>query len=243
MATPPIYSKDGKFYPYLLEIRKRLLFVGSIFVIATIIGFFLYQNLVIFFLSFFSLKGVNIVFTTPFQFITLALNCGLIVGVVATIPILIFQLLSFLKPALQKREYRIIINILPLSLVLVAAGFVYGVIVMKYMVQIFYQASVSLRVGNVLDIEKFLSSVLLTGLLMGVAFLFPIVMTILMLLKVIKHSFFDNNRLYAYLIFIVFVILLPPPDLLSDLVLFVPLVILFELTLVLNRIFLKTHLF
>jgi sec-independent protein translocase protein TatC len=243
MATPPIYSKDGKFYPYLLEIRKRLLFVGSIFVIATIIGFFLYQNLVIFFLSFFSLKGVNIVFTTPFQFITLALNCGLIVGVVATIPILIFQLLSFLKPALQKREYRIIINILPLSLVLVAAGFVYGVIVMKYMVQIFYQASVSLRVGNVLDIEKFLSSVLLTGLLMGVAFLFPIVMTILMLLKVIKHSFFDNNRLYAYLIFIAFVILLPPPDLLSDLVLFVPLVILFELTLVLNRIFLKTHLF
>jgi len=243
MANPLIYSKEGKFYPYLLEIRKRLLFVGSIFVVATIVGFFLYQNLVTFFLGFFSLKGVNIVFTTPFQFVTLALNCGLIVGVVATVPVLIFQLLSFLKPALQKREYRIIVNILPLALVLVAAGFIYGVFIMKFMVQIFYQASVSLRIGNVLDIEKFLSNVLLTGLLMGVAFLFPIVMTILMLLKIIKHSFFDNNRLYAYLIFIVFVILLPPPDLLSDLVLFIPLVILFELTLVLNRIFLKTHLF
>ena len=83
----------------------------------------------------------------------------------------------------------------------------------------------------------------MTGLLMGVAFLFPIVMTILMLLNVVKHSLFEKQRKYAYLIATIFVILLPPPDLLSDVVLFVPLVILFELTLILNRVFLKTHLF
>jgi sec-independent protein translocase protein TatC len=242
MTNPLIYNKEGKFYPYLLEIRKRLLFVGSIFLVASIVGFFLYQNIITFVLNFFSLEGVNIVFTTPFQFFTLALSCGLVFGVIVIIPVLIFQLLNFLKPALEKREYRIIVNILPLAFVLVAAGFVYGVFVMKYLLQIFYQASVNLRVGNVLDIEKFLSNILMTGLLMGVAFLFPIVMTILMLLKIIKHSFFDKSRLYAYLIFVVFVILLPPPDLLSDAVLFMPLVLLFELTLILNRIFLKTHL-
>lgn len=242
MANPLIYNKEGKFYPYLLEVRKRFLFVGSIFIAASVAGFFLYQKIITLVLGFFSLEGVNIVFTTPFQFFTLALNCGLLVGVIVVIPILIFQLLSFLKPALEKREYRIIVNILPLALVLVAAGFVYGVFVMKYMLQIFYQASINLNIGNVLDVEKFLSNVLMTGLLMGIAFLFPIVMTILMLLNVIKHSFFEKQRVYAYLICTIFVILLPPPDLLSDVVLFVPLVFLFELTLILNRMFLKTHL-
>jgi len=243
MAAPPIYGKESKYYPYLLEFKKRFLFVGSIFVIASVAGFFMYQKIIFFILGFFSLKGVNIVFTTPFQFFTLALNCGLVVGTIVVIPILIFQLVSFLKPALQKREYRIIVNILPLSLVLAVAGFIYGVFVMKYMLQIFYQASVNLNIGNVLDIEKFLSNVLMTGLMMGIAFLFPIVMTILMLLKVVKHSSFVKQRMYAYLICVVFVIFLPPPDLLSDAVLFVPLVLLFELTLILNRIFLKTHLF
>lgn len=232
-----------KYYPYLLEIRKRFLFVGSLFVIASVVGFFMYQKIITLILRFFGLEGVNIVFTSPFQFFTLALYCGLIVGTVVVVPILIFQLLSFLKPALQKKEYRIIINILPLALILLGAGFVYGVVVMKYLLQIFYQTSLSLQIGNILDVEKFLSSVLMTGLLMGIAFLFPIVMTILMLLNLVKHSFFEKQRIYAYLISIIFVIFLPPPDLLSDIILVAPLVILFELTLILNRIFLKTHLF
>ena len=156
--------------------------------------------------------------------------------------VIIFQLLGFLKPALRQREYRILVNILPLTLVLFSLGFGYGVLVMKLLLQIFYRTSVSLQIGNVLDIEKFLSNVLLTGLLMGVAFLFPIVMTVLMLLNLVKHSFFERQRIYAYLIAVIFVILLPPPDLISDVVLFAPLVILFELTLILNRVFLKTHL-
>lgn len=243
MNPPQIYGKEGKYYPYLLEFKKRFLFVGSVFVIASTAGFFMYQKIIFFILKFFSLKGVNIVFTTPFQFFTLALNCGLIVGLFVVIPILIFQLLSFLKPALQKKEYKIVVNILPLTIVLAMAGFVYGVFVMRYVLEIFYKASVDLQIGNFLDIEKFLSNILMTGIMMGIAFLFPIIMTILMLLKVVKHSLFEKQRLFAYLICVVFVICLPPPDLLSDFVLFVPLVLLFELTLILNRIFLKTHLF
>ena len=243
MATPPAYKISGKYYPYLLEIRKRFLFVGSLFVVASIVGFILYQKILTLILDFFSLEGVNIVFTTPFQFFTLALNSGLIVGVAVVVPILIFQLISFLKPALQAKEFRIIVNILPLALLLLGAGFVYGVIVMKLLMQIFYQTSLSLQIGNMLDVENFLSKVLMTGLLMGIAFLFPIVMTVLMLLKLIKHSFFERQRIYAYLIAVIFVLLLPPPDLISDIILFAPLVILFELTLILNRLFLKTHLF
>ena len=242
MTNPPTQTIASRYYPFLLEIRKRFLFVGSLFVIAAIVGFFSFQRIVTLVLGFFSLQGVNIVFTTPFQFFTLALNCGLVVGVIVVIPVIIFQLLGFLKPALRQKEYRILVNILPLTLVLFSLGFGYGVMVMKLLLQIFYRTSVSLQIGNVLDIEKFLSNVLLTGLLMGVAFLFPIAMTVLMLLNLVKHSFFERQRIYAYLIAVIFVILLPPPDLISDVVLFAPLVILFELTLILNRVFLKTHL-
>lgn len=242
MANPPTQTTSSKYYPFLLEARKRLLFVGSLFAVATIVGFFSYQRIISLVLGFFSLEGINIVFTTPFQFFTLALNCGLIVGVIVIIPVVIFQLLGFLKPALRQREYRILVYILPLSLILFALGFMYGAMVMKLLLGIFYRTSISLQIGNVLDIEKFLSNVLMTGLLMGVAFLFPVFMTVLMLLNLVKHSVFEKQRPYAYLIAVIFVIFLPPPDLISDVVLFAPLVILFELTLILNRIFLKTHL-
>ena len=228
-----------KYFPYLLEIRKRLLFAVSLFVTASIIGFVFYERIITFILDFFSLKGVNIVFTTPFQFFTLALNCSLVVGVVITIPVLIYQLLSFLKPALLAKEYRLVVTIMPLALVLFVGGFIYGVTMMKYVVQIFYATSLKLQIGNILDVETFLSNILITGLLMGIAFLFPIVITILMQLKLVKHRSFVKQRPLAYIIGIIFVILLPPPDIMSDLILFAPLVLLFELTLILNRVFLR----
>src|SRR3989338_9197386 len=99
---PAAFSGDVvKYVPYLLEIRRRLLFAVSLFVVASIVGFIDYERIITFILNFFSLEGVNIVFTSPFQFFTLALNCGLVVGVVVIIPVLIYQLLSFLKPALR----------------------------------------------------------------------------------------------------------------------------------------------
>ena len=229
-------AATNKYFAYLMEIRKRLMFSVLIFIVASIVGFIFYQKILVLILNFFRLEGINIVFTSPFQFFSLALNSGLIVGVAITIPILIYQLLSFLKPALAAKEYRKIIGVLPLTILLFAGGFVYGVVIMKYILQIFYQFSTKLSIGNVLDIQNFLSKVLTTGLLMGVAFLFPMVMTVLMQLKLVEYRLFANQRPLAYLIAIVFVILLPPPDLVSDVILVAPLVILFELTLLLNRI-------
>lgn len=234
-------SSENKYLAYLIEIRKRLLFVVSLFVITSIVGFIYYQDIIGLVINFFSLKGVNIVFTNPFQFFSLALNSGLIVGVSITFPILVYQVLGFLRPALRPKEYHKILALLPLAFILFIGGFVYGVFMMKYVLQIFYQAATSLAIGNMLDVESFLSKVLLTGLLMGVGFLFPIFMTLLMQLGLVKPVFFAGQRPIIYIIFVIFVLFLPPPDLFSDVVLAAPLVILFESTLFLNRAFLKAR--
>ena len=234
-------TTTDKYFPYLLEIRQRLLFVVSLFIISSIVGFIFYEKIISIILNFFSLNGINIVFTSPFQFFTLAINSGLIIGVFVTLPVLIYQLLSFLKPALEPKEYRKIVATLPLAILLFAGGFIYGITIMKYVLQIFYKTSIKLQIGNVLDVENLLSKTLTTGLLMGAAFLFPIVMTVLMQLGLVKYKFFIKQRSIAYIIASLFVIFLPPPDIISDIILVSPLVILFELTLILNRVFLKTH--
>lgn len=236
------FAPAEKYFPLLVEIRNRLVMVMLLFALGSLLGFIFYEHIITFILGFFSFQGVNIVFTTPFQFFTLALNCGLVVGVIIIIPILIYETLRFLQPALKAHEYRLVVSILPLGLVLFTAGFVYGIVMMKYLVQLFYQSSVRLQIGNILDVESFLSKTLITGILMGIAFLFPVVITILMQLKLVRHRTFSSQRRIAYLIGIIFVIFLPPPDLASDVILFFPLVVLFELTLILNRVFLKTHL-
>lgn len=231
-----------KYSPFISELRKRLLFTVAIFLIFSIVGFFYYENVVRLILSIFGLEGVNVVFTSPFQFFSLSLNIALLLGVIGILPMAIFQFLSFIKPALKRSEYKKVLFLLPISLLLFAIGFIFGALIMKYVVIIFYQKSVELSIGNLLDISKLLSQIVLTATLMGSAFEFPIVFTILMKLNIVNYKYFVKRRLWIYAFSLLFTIMLPPTDILSLILLFLPLVLLFELTLLLNKYILKSHL-
>lgn len=241
ITTADFEASLSKYMPFLVEIRKRLLFIFSVFLVTSVIGFIYYEKIVSFLLKIFSLDGVNIVFTSPFQFFNLALTSAALLAVIAVFPLITYQVLAFLRPALNSREHRTIISLLPLSLLLFVSGFGFGAIIMKYVIMIFYEKSTSLNVGNFLDISLLLSQILITALLMGLAFQFPIILTILMRLKVIKYKFLVQKRIFIYGLSLVFAILLPPTDLLSLFLLFLPLALLFELTLLLNRWVLKSH--
>lgn len=231
-----------RYMPYLVEIRRRLFLVMALFLTSAIIGFIYYAKIINFVLKGFSLEGVNIVFTSPFQFINLAITSGLLLGVIVIFPIVVFQIMSFLKPALESKEYRTLVLTVPVSIFLFVCGFIFGVLVMRYMMLIFYQRSLELNIGNFLDISLLLSQILVTAVLMGIAFQFPIVLTILMKFKIVKYQQIASQRLIAYTASIIFAALLPPTDILSLVVMTLPLVLLFEFTLILNKIVLKSHL-
>ena len=240
--TLSLESTVIKYSPFFSEIRKRLIFTLSIFVIFAAVGFMYYENIVHFILKIFALEGLNIVFTSPFQFLSLSVNSAFLAGFIAVLPLAIFQILSFIRPALRKSEYRSVLALLPIAILLFISGFTFGVLIMKYAVIIFYQKSVELNIGNFLDVTTLLSQILLTAIMMGIAFQFPIFLTILMKLKVIKYQQIVKQRLLIYGLSLIFSAILPPTDLLSLVLLFLPLALLFELTLLLNRFILISHL-
>ncbi len=230
------------YFPFLMEVRRRLLFTFSVFLIASVLGFFYYEPIIRFVIGLINLEGVNIVFTSPFQFVNLAISSAFLVGTVVAFPLIIFQILSFLKPALKPKEFKMIIYFLPLGMVLFIFGFIFGFFIMRYVINLFYVKSLELEIGNLLDISSLLSQILITSSLMGLAFQYPIVLTILFRLGVVKMKMVEHQRPFVYLIILIFAAFLPPTDILSLVLLSLPLAILFETTLILNRVLLKTHL-
>ncbi len=228
---------SSKYSPYLFEIRKRILATLAVFAVATVVGFVFYERIIKFLIDILSLKGINLVFTSPFQFISLAISCGLACGLVFTFPLLIYQVLSFLRPALRVKEYKMVVGSLPYSITLFLIGFSFGVLVMKWQIQLFLTKSLSLGIGNILDISRLLSTVLLISVFMGLAFQFPIIILLLARIGVIKHSQLVKQRPWVYLGSALFTILLPLDSILADVLLALPLITLFEITLILNRIF------
>lgn len=240
-AFPNIEDQYAKYLPLISEIRKRLLFLLAVLMITSAVGFIYYQKIISFCLSLFDLQGVNVVFTSPFQFVTLAFTSAFLLAIVVIFPLVVFQILSFLKPALHPKEHKMILALLPFSLILFVSGFGFGIIIMRYVIQIFYQRSQELQIGNYLDVSHLLSQVLMTSVLMGLGFQFPIVLTVLVRLRIIKYSYLKKQRLWAYTASLIFAALLPPTDLLSMVLMFLPMAFLFELTLLLNKWVLKAH--
>lgn len=234
-ASEDLDAAIVRYTPYLSEVRKRLLFIVSIFLIAWTVGFIYYRQIVLFIMNLFDLQGINIAFTSPFEFISLAFNAGLLLGVSFTLPFILFQFFSFFKPALRTNEYRLILSFFPLNIILFVIGFGFGVFMMRFVISIFAQRTAELQIENLWDINLFLTQIVFTALLLGLFFQLPVILSILLKLGALKYSGLTKKRPYIYAVGLIFVVLLPPTDLFSLVAMYLPLVAMFELTLLFNR--------
>ncbi len=225
----------NQYLPYLNEVRKRLFFVLLIFILSAIIGFINFDKIIKIILNFYNIKGLNIVFTNPFQYINLSINIAFFIGILIALPLLVYQTISFLKPALKENEYRSIILSIPLSIILFLIGFSFGSYMMKIVINIFSQQSSILNIQNIWDIENFITNIFMMSFFMGILFQFPIVLTPLIRLKIIKYQQLLKYRILVHVGLLFLIMMLPGTDILTDIIEFFPLAILFEITLLLNR--------
>ena len=97
------------------------------------------------------------------------------------------------------------------------------------------QVNTSLGLKNMWDAGMFISELTLTATLLGVLFQFPLVMTGLIKMGILDKQFLKNNRRGAYAIITIIVALLPPTDGISLIVMTIPLVNLYEISILWNR--------
>lgn len=224
-----------RYLPYLREIQRKLYILLAVILTSGVFGFIYYKRILSFVLAFFNLKGITVVLTNPYQFFDLAVNTGLATGVIVAFPLIIFYALRFLKPALKPREYRLLVRLIPVSLVLFVAGFIFGAWVMQFVINLFSQTALDFNIGNIWDISQFFAQVIIVGLCLGLVFQLPVVMTLLLRLHLVKREAFTSRRRYAYAAILILAAFLPPNDIISLAILTTVPLLLFEVALLFNH--------
>lgn len=223
------------FQHYLYELQSKLIKVLIAFGVGVIFGIVRNQWIITSLISIFNLKNINIVLVSPYQFINLAVSISILSGIIFAAPFLVYEFLSFIRPALQEHEYRLIIKLLPLSVLLFVGGFIFGARILQFVIDIYVKTSQSFNIGNLWDVEAFLTQIVTMGTSMGIVFELPIVLTILLRLGIIQRNSLTSKRRYVYAALVIFDVLLPPTDILSLSLIFLPLAMLFEGTLLFNQ--------
>lgn len=183
----------------------------------------------------FRLEGINLVLTSPYQFIDLAVSTGILTGLIVSLPLLGYFVLTFIRPALASREYGLILRLYPLAVVLFIIGFTFGGWIIQLIINLYSDITLDFAVENIWDVSHFFSQILATGISLALIFELPIVLTLLLKLRLIKLVGLRRSRKVIYAAILVFVALLPPNDIISLALLSVPPLLLFEITLLLNR--------
>lgn len=172
--------------------------------------------------------------TDPF-FITMKL--ALYGGLLLSAPILIYQLWSFVSPALLPRERRAIIPAFYLGLVLFSVGVAFAYLVALPMTLEFTMNFQSARLEQSITIDAYLDIVLRLLLAFGVVFEVPVVMLVLAAVGVVNAKQLAAKRRYAVAVSAVVAALLTPGDVMVITVgLMAPLILLYELGIGLARL-------
>ena len=157
------------------------------------------------------------------------------VSFMLTMPIILYQIWSFIAPALYRKEKRIAIPLFISSVILFYTGLVFAYFVVFKLVFGFFISVVPDGIQIAPDINAYLSFALKIFFAFGAAFEIPVATVLLIWAGLISPENLANKRPYVFVCCFIFGMLLTPPDIISQVLLAVPMWLLFEIGVYFGR--------
>ncbi len=176
-------------------------------------------------------QGVKMLSTGVVAPFFVPLKVTLFLAFLIALPYVLYQVWAFVAPGLYKREKRLIFPILASSIVMFAAGMLYCYFIVFRMVFMFIAGFSPESVNFAPDIDAYFSFVITMFFAFGVTFEVPIVVMVLNRMGVASYRSLTKVRPYVIVGAFVIAAIVTPPDVMSQCLLAVPLVILYQVGL------------
>lgn len=173
----------------------------------------------------------------PFGQFSLYMEVIIFGGALLSFPNLLYQFWKFIEPALKPNERKYISSIVFFSTFCFLSGVVFAYFVLLPTALSFFSTFGSSAIDNIIAIDEYFSFIISTMLAAGLVFELPMVSFFLSKIGILKPEFMRKYRKHSIiLILLIAGILTPSPDVTSQLLLAVPLFILYEISIIICRI-------
>ena len=227
---------------HLDEFRSRLLIVLVTIIVLTIGGFFASEYLLKFIMQPFIETGQKLnIFKIAGGFI-IRLKVSVIAAVIIGLPLLLFQLWRFIVPAISVKDRMFSRMSIIASIVLFYGGMAFVFFILLPFAIPMLLSFISTDMLSTIGADDYLSFIFIFCIAMGVLFELPIVIMILTKIGIVTPQFLIQKRKYAIVIIWILGALITPQDILSQILVAVPLMFLYEISIFISRaIFLRKH--
>ncbi|WP_010233621.1 twin-arginine translocase subunit TatC [Clostridium arbusti] len=217
---------------HLKDLRKMLLIISiSIGIAFNVILIFFVTYIMDFITKPLKSMHIEIIYTGLSESFSSQVKVSLIASVIVVSPIIFWQIWSFLKPALYQKEQLIFGSLFILGIFLFILGVVFAYIVVLHLSINFFVYTSGTSATPMISISKYVDFLFSFLLPFGIMFEIPIAIIILTRLGIITINQLTKSR--KYVIFAIFIIaaILTPPDVISQISMAIPLIILYEISI------------
>jgi sec-independent protein translocase protein TatC len=236
--TPPPQGEQETFISHLVELRSRLL-RAIVAVVVVLLCLFPFAKEIYAALAAPLLKalpaGATMIATDVTGTFLVPLKVTLMAAFLIALPYVLWQMWAFVAPGLYQHEKKLAVPVLTSSFILFLVGMAFAYFLVFPIAFGFFASYAPAGVTMMTDIDKYLSFVLTMFLAFGVTFEVPVVVIVLVRLGVVSLAKLRSIRPYVIVGAFVLGAIFTPPDVVSQLLLAIPLWLLYEIGILLAR--------
>ena len=222
-------DKELTIVEHLSELRRRVIYILISVLITSGVGYHFIDEI----LAFITLAGKveNLVFINPTEAFFVIIKLSILVGIIGAMPFIQYQLWKYIGIALKKQERKYIFYFGPVSLILflIGAGFAFRTVLP--MAMRFLLSFSKDFIEPMITLNAYVSFLIKMVTAFGVMFELPLVVLFLSKIGLVTPEALKKGRKYAVVVIFVVAAVLTPPDVISQIMLAVPILILYEISI------------
>ncbi|WP_066193324.1 MULTISPECIES: twin-arginine translocase subunit TatC [Gracilibacillus] len=225
-------EKEMGYLDHFAELRNRLLWTAVVFIVFFIVGFYFESHIRAFFLQDID---INLHLMAPEEMLWIIIMIAFLVACTITLPFLCVQIWLFVKPGLTRHEQRTTVWYIPVIFLLFLGGLVFGYFIF---IQLILPFVLSLNDGmfdTVFTVERYFRFMFRVVFPFAIFFEIPVITMFLTSLGMVTPKFLSKTRKYAYFILIIIGTMISPPEFITQIVVAIPLIVLYEISIMLSR--------
>ena len=231
--------EEGTLLSHLVELRQRLLRIAFA-VIVVFVALLPFSRTIFTLVSEpirAALPGQAMIATAVASPLLTPFKLTFFVALFIAMPVVLYQVWAFVAPGLYKREKRFAMPLLASSIVLFYAGVAFAYFVVFPLMFNFFTAIAPDGVEVMTDISLYLDFITTIVLAFGLAFEVPIAAVLIVWTGLTTPAKLGSARPYVFLTAFIVGMLLTPPDVISQTLLAVPVYLLYELGILMSKMF------
>jgi sec-independent protein translocase protein TatC len=175
----------------------------------------------------------RLIYTNPTEAIILSIKIAIVCGIILAIPVVFYQIWRFVSPGLYKNEKVLVLPLVIASTIFFLLGVSFSYVTVPFVIS-FLARFAEGKMDAFYKAQEYLGFLIKLGLAFGIVFELPVVSYILTRAGLIGPSFLIKNFKYALIMIFILAALLTPPDIISQMLLAAPLLLLYGVSILVS---------